>query len=162
MSKLTDSNIHRQNILNNRFALDNIQQYIGITGMLFESEYKFTKKMVAEFYEIDISTVDRYLTKFEDELKHNGYILIRGKLLNEFKLQFGHLIDKATKTTILGLFNFRSFLNLGMLLAESEKARHLRGKILDIVIETINVKTGGGTKYMIKQLMSVAAALKAF
>jgi len=51
----------------------------------------------------------------------NGYILIRGKRLTEFKLAFDHLIDKVTKTTILGLFNFRSFLNLGMLLKESEK-----------------------------------------
>jgi hypothetical protein len=35
-----------------------------------------------------------------------------------------------------------------MLLVESEKARHLRSKILDIVIHTINEKTGGGTKYI--------------
>ena len=34
-----------------------------------------------------------------------------------------------------------------MLLVESEKARHLRSKILDIVFDTINKKTGGGTKY---------------
>jgi hypothetical protein len=49
---------------------------------------------------------------------------------------------------VLGLFNFRAFLNLGMLLIESEKARHMRSKILDIVIDTINRKTGSGTKYI--------------
>ncbi len=148
MSKLIESDIQRQNILNNRFAVERIQQYIGFPGMIFQDEYRFTKKMVADFYEIDISTIDRYLSANEKELKHNGYILIRGKPLQEFKLEFGHLIDKATKTTILGLFNFRSFLNLGMLLKESEKAQHLRSKILDIVIQTINEKTGGGTKYI--------------
>jgi len=63
-------------------------------------------------------------------------------------LQFAHLIDKASKTRQLGLFNFRALLNLSMLLVESEKARHLRSKILDIVIDTINEKTGGGTKYI--------------
>jgi hypothetical protein len=47
----------------------------------------------------------------KEELKHNGYILSKGKQLKEFKLQFGHLINKTTKTTALGLFNFRSFLN---------------------------------------------------
>ena len=31
----------------------------------------------------------------------------------------------------LGLFNFRSFLNIGMLLAESEKAKALRSTILE-------------------------------
>ena len=35
-----------------------------------------------------------------------------------------------------------------MLLAESENAKHLRSKMLDIVIETINEKTGGETKYI--------------
>lgn len=35
-----------------------------------------------------------------------------------------------------------------MLLAESENAKLLRSKILDIVIETTNERTGGGTKYI--------------
>ena len=38
-----------------------------------------------------------------------------------------------------------------MLLAESEKAKALRIAILDIVIATINEKTGGGTKYINRQ-----------
>jgi len=118
---LTNSNIDRQNILNNRYAITSIQEYIGFPGMLFEKEYRYTKKMIAEFYEVDVSTIDRYIHDHKSELKHNGYILKRGKALTEFKLTFGHLIDKVTKTTILGLFNFRSFLNLGMLLKERER-----------------------------------------
>ena len=145
---LVNSDIERQNILNNKYALEKIQEYIGFNGILFEGEYKYTKKMVADFYGVDISTIDRYLSKYEKELKQNGYVLIRGKLLKELKLQFGHLIDKATKTTVLGLFNFRAFLNLGMLLKESENARILRSKILDIVIQVINERTGGGTKFI--------------
>lgn len=35
-----------------------------------------------------------------------------------------------------------------MLLSESEKARALRQLMLDIVIDLINRKTGGGTKYI--------------
>jgi len=49
---------------------------------------------------------------------------------------------------MFGIFDFRSFLNIGMLLTESEIARELRSTILDIVIDTINRKTGGGTKYI--------------
>ncbi|UKM65476.1 DNA-binding protein [Flavobacteriaceae bacterium GSB9] len=145
---LTTSNVDRQNILNNRFAISRIQEYIGIPGMEFKGEYRFTKKMVADFYNVDTSTIDRYLSNHEEELKHNGYILIRGKALKEFKLAFGHLMNEATKTTILGLFNFRSFINLGMLLSESENAKLLRSKVLDIVIEVINEKTGSGTKFI--------------
>ena len=38
----------------------------------------------------------------------------------------------------LGIFNFRALLNIGMLLTESEKAKVLRSKILDIVIDNLN------------------------
>ncbi|MBO4965795.1 MAG: DNA-binding protein [Muribaculaceae bacterium] len=148
MNDLTVSNIERQNVLNNRYAVDALQENLGFTGMLFEGEYRFTKKMVADFYEVDISTIDRYLSQYADELKYNGYVLSRGKQLKEFKLQFGHLINEATKTTQLGLFNFRAVLNVGMLLTESEKAKQVRARILDIVIATINKRAGGGTKYI--------------
>ena len=116
--------------------------------MLFNGEYLFTKQMVADFYEVDTSTIDRYLSSYSDELKHNGYVLCKGKSLKEFKLQFANLINEASKTTQLGLFNFRAFLNIGMLLTESEKAKQVRSIMLDLVISTINEKTGGGTKYI--------------
>ena len=116
--------------------------------MLFNGEYLFTKQMVADFYEVDTSTIDRYLSSYGEELKHNGYVLCKGKSLKEFKLQFAHLINEASKTTQLGLFNFRAFLNIGMLLTESEKAKQVRSIMLDLVISTINEKTGGGTKYI--------------
>lgn len=148
MKDLTVSDIERQNVLNNRFAVDRIQKHLDITGMLFDGEYRFTKKMVADFYEVDTSTIDRYLSLNSDELKHNGYVLCKGKSLKEFKLHFAHLINEASKTTQLGLFNFRAFLNIGMLLTESEKAKAVRSMILDLVITTINEKTGGGTKFI--------------
>ncbi len=112
MKDLTNSIIERQNILNNQYALERIQEYIGLPGMLFEGEYRFTTKMVADFYEIEERTVKRYLEKYETELKYNGYILSRGNMLKEFKLQFGHVINVPTKTTVLGLFNIRSLLKL--------------------------------------------------
>lgn len=148
MKDLTTSDIDRQNILNNRFAVEKVQSQIGITGMLFNGEYLFTKQMAADFYEVDTSTIDRYLSSHGEELKHNGYVLCKGKSLKEFKLQFAHLINEASKTTQLGLFNFRAFLNIGMLLTESEKAKQVRSIMLDLVISTINEKTGGGTKYI--------------
>ena len=148
MNDLTVSNIERQNVLNNRYAVDALQENLGFTGMLFEGEYRFTKKMVADFYEVDLSTIDRYLSQYSDELKHNGYVLSKGKQLKELKLQFAHVINEASKTTQLGLFNFRAVLNIGMLLTESEKAKQVRARILDIVISTINNRAGGGTKYI--------------
>ena len=145
---LTTSTIERQNILNNRFAIETIQEKLAIEGMLFEGEYRYTKKMVADFYGVEERTIERYLETHSDELKHNGYILCKGKLLKEFKLHFAPVINIGSKTTQLGLFNFRSFLNIGMLLTDSEQAKRMRSFILDIVITTINEKTGGGTKFI--------------
>lgn len=148
MNDLTVSNIERQNVLNNRYAVEALQETFGFTGMFFEGEYRFTKKMVADLYEVDLSTIDRYLSQYAEELKHNGYVLSKGKQLKELKLQFAHVINEASKTTQLGLFNFRAVLNMGMLLTESEKAKQVRARILDIVISTINKRAGGGTKYI--------------
>lgn len=148
MSNLTISNIERQNVLNNKYALAKIQESIGIVGMEFEGEYRFTKKMVADFFEVEERTIERYIEQYSEELTANGYFLCKGKKLKDLKLQFAHVINVGSKTTQLGLFNFRAFLNIGMLIAESEKARELRSAILDIVIATINEKTGGGTKYI--------------
>lgn len=148
MKDLTVSTIERQNVLNNRFAVGEIQRRLEIPAMLFEGEYWLTKKMVADFYGVDISTIDRYLASHSDELKRNGYVLCKGKSLKAFKLQFAHLLHEASKTTQLGLFNFKAFLNIGMLLTESEKAVALRSMMLDLVIATIHKKTGGGTKFI--------------
>ena len=148
MKDLTVSKIERLNVLNNRFAIEKIQKTLDITGMMFDGEYRFTKKMVADFYEVEERTIERYLENFGSELSGNGYVLCKGKRLKDLKLQFAPVINVGSKTTQLGLFNFRSFLNIGMLLTESEKAKALRSAILDLVIATINEKTGGGTKYI--------------
>lgn len=148
MKDLTSSNIDRQNILNNPIVLSNLRDYFGVPGMLFQEEYKYTKQQISDFYQIDIATIDRYLENYDKELKHNGYVVLKGKNLKEFKTDFGHILNLSSKTSQLGVFNFRSFLNLGMLLIESEMARALRSKILDIVIDTLNEKAGGSTKYI--------------
>ena len=120
MNDLTISNIERQNVLNNKYAVAKMQESMGIVGMEFEGEYRFTKKMVADFYEVDERTIERYIEQYSDELSANGYVLCKGKRLKELKLQFAPVINVGSKTTQLGLFNFRAFLNIGMLLTESK------------------------------------------
>lgn len=145
---LTTSQIDRQNILNNKYALQTIQQNLDIEFVNFKGTLYVTKQQAADFYGVDIRTVTNCLNANEAELKFNGYKLLQGNELKEFKLQFGEEISFPTKTTVLGVFDFRSFLNLGMLLTTSEKAKKLRAMMLDVVIATINAKTGGGTTYI--------------
>jgi hypothetical protein len=150
--KLTDSAIERQNILNNPYAVQEIQKAMDIRCIRFEDRMWLTKEQVSSFFEVTSRTIDNYLRKFEQELRQNGYEVLKGNRLKELKKgiseQFGNEMDFVTKTTVLGIFDFRAFLNIAMLITESERARLLRQVILDIVIDTINQRTGGGTKYI--------------
>lgn len=145
---LTKSAIDRQNILNNTVALPRIQQALEVPALEFQGRLVLTKQMVADFYEVDIRTISRYIVRHKEELEHNGYFVCKGNDLKEFKLRYVKDINVPNKTPQIGLFDFRSFLNVGLLLTGSEKAKLVRGKVLDIVIATINEKTGGGTKFI--------------
>jgi hypothetical protein len=151
---LTVSQVDRQNILNNPYALQEIEKATHIQGIEFEGRIIVLKEQVAGFFGVNVRTVENYLSKYGAELAENGYEVIRGKRLKEFKLrisendvsetEFGNI----SKSPQLGIFDFRAFLNLAMLMTESEAARLLRQAMLDVVIDTINQRTGGGTKYI--------------
>lgn len=152
---LTTSQIDRQNILNNQFAIDEIRSTSNIKGILFEEKLYLTKSMVAAFFEVDIRTIERYVAANIDELMQNGYEILKGsrlkefiKLIKEFDEPGIDLGSISSKTTQLAIFDFKSFLNIAMLLVESENARVLRQAMLNIVIDLINQKTGGSTKYI--------------
>lgn len=148
---LTTSRLDRQNILNNEIAVEEIQTKSGMEGILWEGKVFVTREMTASFFDVDIRTISRYIEQNADELSSNGYEVLKGKRLKAFIAAANHSgkdINVPTKTTVLGVFDFRAFLNLAMLLSESEKARALRQLMLDIVIDLINRKTGGGTKYI--------------
>jgi len=149
---LTVSQIDRQNILNNPYALQEIEKATKIQGIPFEGRTVVLKEQVAIFFDVTPRTIDNYIEKFGDELRRNGYEVLRGNRLKKLKLairaHFGDEMNFVTKTTVLSVFDFRAFLNIAMLLVESEQARLLRQMILDIVIDTINQRTGGATKYI--------------
>lgn len=148
---LTNSRLDRQNILNNEIAVTEIQAKSGVEGVLWNDKLYVTREMTAKFFDVDIRTISRYLEQNGEELSENGYEVLRGKKLKSFldaAKNSGKDINVPTKTTVLGVFDFRAFLNMAMLISESEKARALRQLMLDIVIDLINRKTGGGTKYI--------------
>lgn len=149
---LTNSSIARQNILNNELAIIEIQNKSNFKGILWDGEITFTREMASDLFDVDIRTIGRYIEQYKDELTQNGYRVLKGQKLKDFlkamEESFGKDINVPTKITVLGIFNFRAFLNLAMLLSESEKARVLRQMMLDIVIDLINKKTGGSTKYI--------------
>lgn len=95
----------------------------------------FTKKQVAQFYEIDVRTLEKYLEVYGDEFKSNGYDILKSNRFKDFIKKYNEKVtdinvgELASSITSLAIFDFRAFLNVEMLLVESEK-------------------TGGATKYI--------------
>jgi Fic family protein len=89
---LTQSAIDRQNILNNTKAIELINSKLGLKGLVFNEEYKFTTKMVMDFYDVSRATVSRYVSNHQEELLHHGYLVLKGQKLKVFKELFAHLI----------------------------------------------------------------------
>jgi len=129
MSKdLTNSAIDRQNILNNPYALAEIEKAAGVQGIPFEGKTVVLKEQIAAFFEVTTRTIENYLEQNAEELSKNGYEVLKGnrlKLLKEViqgldvhETDFGNI----AKTPQLGVFDFRAFLNLSMLVSESERA----------------------------------------
>lgn len=152
---LTSSRTDRQNILNNEIAVQEIKSSSNIRGIVFEEKVCLTKSMVATFFDVDLRTIERYVSENADELIKNGYEILRGQRLKNFiacvneqdvpDINVGNI---SNRTPQLAIFDFRAFLNVAMLLTESERARVLRQFILDIVIDLVNQRTGGGTKFI--------------
>ena len=149
---LTTSRIDRQNILNNEMAIEEIQKNVVEKMVFWNDKYYLTKEMLASFFDVEVRTIERYISTYGEELKENGYELLKGKRLPSFITAYDETfatdINAAHKIRSISVFDFRAFLNMAMLLSGSDKARALRQLMLDVVIDLINRRTGGGTKYI--------------
>ncbi|GIZ08062.1 DNA-binding protein [Flavobacterium sp. UMI-01] len=162
MKDLTNSQIDRNNVLNNNIAIKEMYNQLGFTGIYFENKYRFTLNQVAKFYEVDIRTIKRLLEDNGDELKNSGYQLFTGLRLKQFKEVVSQLRDInvpqfiqeddnesiGLRTSSLSVFTFKALLNIGMLLQTSEKAKEVRTFVLNVVIDVLNKKLGGSTKFI--------------
>jgi len=117
---LTVSQVYRQNILNNPYALQEIEKATRITGIPFEGKTVVLKEQISAFFEVTPRTIDNYIEKFSDELRQNGYEVIRGNRLKKFEISVYEQDVHETnfvniKVPQLGIFSFRVFLNLGLI-----------------------------------------------
>lgn len=151
MSDLTTSLVARGNVLNNKYAISELEKHLQLGGLSFEGETVFTKAQVALILDVTERTIDNYLNLHGDELGKNGYRVIKGKALQGLRSGYVdemYFVNIPSKAPSLGIFSFRAVLNLAMLVTESERAKAIRSRMLDIVIDTITQKSGGSTKYI--------------
>lgn len=148
---LTTSLIARNNVLNNKYALAELENNLQLGGLVWENETVFTKQQAAQILDVTERTIDNYIANSGEELTKNGYRILKGKALKNIRLAYVdeiNFVDISPKAPSLGIFTFRALLNLAMLITESERAKFIRSRMLDIVIDVIAQKTGGKTKFI--------------
>ncbi|RAI98643.1 hypothetical protein LX64_04628 [Chitinophaga skermanii] len=168
MKDLTNSQIDRKNILNNAAALKEIYKNLGFYGVMFEGRYRFTKQQIANYFEVDVRTIERLIENYHEELTQSGYEVFVGPRLRDIRIAFeqaayindvsdinvGDIAEGIDNEIIsprapsAAIFTYKAFLNIGMLLTGSDRAREMRGAVLDIVIDVLNKRLGGATKYI--------------
>ena len=87
----------RQNILNNPYAVAEIEKAAGIRGIPFEGRRVALKGQVAAFFEVTERTIDDYISTHGAELARNGYAVIRGKRLKSLKESMTAQATRRTK-----------------------------------------------------------------
>lgn len=147
MNQEMDKN-RRLSILNNQFLLDDVKKEVGIDFTVFDGELLLTTRQVSDYYQVEERTLRRLIEANRAELENNGYKNIEGADLKSFR---EYVKDKNVlniKTPVVSVFSFKAFLNAGMLLQGSERAKEMRRLLLDLAVSIINQKAGGNTKYI--------------
>lgn len=118
---------------------------VGELLLLPNTEYATTEQ-VANYYEVGIEAIQSLIKDNREELTRNGFAKFKKDeiLLNVLK---GQVVEKQrtccivdvndvrvrVNNTGMNLFSKRAILNVGMLLRDSEVAKEIRSRLLDIV-----------------------------
>lgn len=142
------SRIDRDNVLNNEIAISTAKDKMNLPGVVWDNELYFTKEFLSSYFDVDSRTIERVVEANRDELLASGYRILSNEELSVFIRTFGADINVGTKTTKLGIYSFRAFLNIAMLLQSSDKAKQIRSQLLDITLGVLTEKTGGHNFYI--------------
>jgi phage antirepressor YoqD-like protein len=126
-------------------VLENVKEILTLGNTEF-----ITVQMAADYFDTPLGTIKSLISEHNEELVENGLITYKRNEFREFvlkldyptsKVQTGRGKDVATIGDIeinvtnkgITLISKRVLLNIGMLLRDSEVAKELRRRILDIV-----------------------------
>ena len=129
----------REDCINRVEELDKVGELL----LLPNTEYATTEQ-VANYYEVGIEAVRKLFQRNKEELVHNGAITLGANKIVDDILRVDKMSIHKTKSGILIgdnklnyrsnlLFSKRAILNVGMLLRDSEVAKEIRTRLLDIV-----------------------------
>lgn len=150
MEEIIRKKVERQNILNNSVAMKEAENQLNFEGNFFNGVIYYTNEQLANIFGVTLRTIERTIENNREELNDNGYQVLSGKRINSFRNEaiFATDISVGHQVRNLGVSTFRTLLNFAMLLSDSDNAKFIRSKTLDIVLNTLAEKTGGSQKYI--------------
>ena len=107
----------------------------------------YTTEMVANYYEVGIEAIKSLIHDNQDEIQKNGYKVLNGDELSSLK----ELCQIKSRARSLATFSKRTVLNVGMLLTDSEIAKEVRSRLLDVAHDS---EKGNGNMTTINEEIS--------
>ena len=121
-SALLESKTLRDGVLERTDVLDRVKAL-----SLLPDGMHVTTAMVAAYFDVTVEAVRALVHDHRAELGANGYRVLAGTQLSDFK----QLSGIQSRTRSLAIFSRRAVLNVAMLLRDSEVARQVRVYLLD-------------------------------
>ena len=121
--ELIENKEMRNELMGRTEVLDKVKKVI-----LLPYGESMTTQMVADYYEVGYKAINSLIFDNKEELINNGYYVLEGEQLNSFK-KSSQIKSRARN---LALFPRRAILNVGMLLRDSEIAKEIRTRLLDM------------------------------
>lgn len=106
----------------------------------------YTTEMVANYYGVGIEAIKSLIHDNQSEIQGNGYKVVTGNELSSLK----KLCQIKSRARSLATFTKRTVLNVGMLLRDSEIAKEVRSKLLDVAHDS--EKSNGDISTVIEEV----------
>lgn len=138
-NELLTSKQMREGCIDRVEVLDKVKELILLPNTEFA-----TTEQVSKYFEVNIETIKKLVTRNEDELTSNGYGLYKkNDLLRDnvsiktkrggFDIISNNIIYGSGSNKGIRLFSKRAILNVAMLLRDSEVAKEIRTRLLDVI-----------------------------
>ena len=122
----------REKLLDNIGILEKVKDLI-----LLDDTELATTQQVADYYEVDLSVIQKIVSRNKDELESNGLKMYKRKSIISL---IGQNVKLEIPNRGMKLFQKRAILNVGMLLRDSEVAKEVRRRLLDISQDVLEGK----------------------
>lgn len=138
--EILENKVTRESLLKNISVLEKVKELLTLGNSEFA-----TTQQVADYYEVGIEVIQKIASRNNEELQNNGMKLykkndIEGLIGQDVKL------EKSIPNRGMKLFSKRAVLNIGMLLRDSDIAKEVRSRLLDIEYESDNaIQENGNT-----------------